>query len=197
MASARSRVERLVLDTSVFVNPEVRHLLGKTPTEAIERFIALASETEGLEFYMPPSIFEELMNFVQRDKVPGKLFHYLTLRAPSLYEIFTPAALFYELIEDIRERVNKGLRIAEKAIRTVGKEGVDETVRDLRRKYRDALREGIVDSKEDIDLILLAKELDALLVSADAGAVAWAEKLGVKWLLPEKLVPYLESAIRP
>jgi len=194
MTPARSRVERLVLDTSVFVNPEVRHLLGKTPTEALERFMSLVSQTEGLEFYMPPSIFEELMNFVQRDKVPGELFHYLTLRAPSLYEIFTPAILFYELIEDIRERVNKGLRIAEKAIRTVSKEGVDDTVRDLRRKYRDALREGIVDSKEDIDLILLAKELDGLLVSADAGAVAWAEKLGVKWLLPEKLVPYLESA---
>jgi RNA ligase partner protein len=196
MVSARSRVERLVLDTSVFVNPEVRHLLGKTPTDALERFMHLVSQTEGLEFYMPPSIFEELMNFVQRDKVPGKLFHYLTLRAPSLYEIFTPAVLFYELIEDIRERVNKGLRIAEKAIRTVSKEGIDETVRDLRRKYRDALREGIVDSKEDIDLILLAKELDGLLVSADAGAVAWAGKLGVKWLLPEKLVPFLESAVK-
>ena len=66
----------------------------------------------------------------------------------------------------------------------------------MRRKYRDALREGILDSKEDVDLLLLAYELDAVLVTADNGAVAWAEKLGITWLLPDKFTDFVEAAIR-
>jgi predicted DNA-binding protein (UPF0278 family) len=57
------------------------------------------------------------------------------------------------------------------------------------------LREGIIDSKEDVDLILLAKELDALLVTVDHGAITWAEKLGIRWLLPAKFKDYLMSFI--
>ena len=65
----------------------------------------------------------------------------------------------------------------------------------MRKSYREALREGIIDSKEDVDLILLAKELDALLVTVDHGAIAWAEKLGIRWLLPEKFREYLLSFV--
>ncbi|KKL10182.1 hypothetical protein LCGC14_2558390, partial [marine sediment metagenome] len=39
-------------------------------------------------------------------------------------------------------------------------------------------------------------ELDAVLVTADNGAVAWAEKLGITWLLPEKFTDFVEAAIR-
>ena len=63
----------------------------------------------------------------------------------------------------------------------------------MRKSYREALREGIIDSKEDVDLILLAKELDALLVTVDHGAIKWAEKLGIRWLLPDKFKDYLLS----
>ena len=63
----------------------------------------------------------------------------------------------------------------------------------MRKSYREALREGIIDSKEDVDLILLAKELDALLVTVDQGAIKWADKLGVRWLFPDKFKDYLLS----
>ncbi|MDI6889334.1 MAG: RNA ligase partner protein [Thermodesulfovibrionales bacterium] len=187
---------RVVLDTSLFVNPDVRKSLGDTPTEALEAFLFLAAQIHILEFYMPPSIFEELLYFVEKDKIPEDLLVILHQKPPKKHELKCPAFLLYELIEDIRERVNKGLRIAEKAVRSVEKRSPDEIIQDLRRKYRDALREGIIDSKEDVDLLLLAMELDALLITADQGLIKWAEKLGIKWLFPEKFKDYLQGAIK-
>jgi len=194
MALARSNRDRVVLDTSLFVNPDVRSSLGATPTEALDAFLFMAAQLPILEFYMPPSIFEELMNFVEREKVPGDLLVYLNQKSPKRHELTTPAILLYELVEDIRDRVNRGLRIAEKAARS--EKPVNETVQELRRKYREALREGIIDSKEDVDLLLLAMELDALLVTADQGILKWADKLGIRWLLPEKFKEYLSGSLK-
>ncbi len=186
----------VVLDTSLFVNPDVRASLGKTPTEALETFLFLAAQIHILNFYMPPSIFEELLHFIEKDKIPADLLLILHQKPPKKHELKTPAFLLYELIEDIRERVNKGLRIAEKAIRSTSAKKIDEIIQDTRKKYREALREGIIDSKEDVDLLLLAMELDALLITADQGLIRWAEKLGVRWLFPEKFKEYLMSAIK-
>ena len=178
MKSARPRNDRVILDTSLFVNPEVRNDFGGSPTEAIKGFLAIAEQIPSLEFYMPSSIFEELMNFVDKRKVPGRLLAVIHQKSPSKHELTCPAVLLYELIEDIRDRINKGLRIAEKAVRNAGKTEERELIQGMRKSYRDALREGIIDSKEDVDLILLAKELDGLLVTVDHGAIKWAEKLG-------------------
>lgn len=187
---------RVVLDTSLFVNPDVRKSLGDTPTEALEAFLFLAAQIHILEFYMPPSIFEELLHFVESDKIPDDLLLILHQKPPKKHELKVPAFLLYELVEDFRERVNKGLRIAEKSVRSVEKKKLDETVQNLRRKYRAALREGMLDSKEDVDLIMLAMELDGLLITADQGVIKWAEKLGIKWLFPEKFKEYLMGAIK-
>ncbi len=196
MQDRSGKIKRVVLDTSLFVNPEVRHSLGGTPTEAFSRFLALAREATTLEFFMPPSIFEELMNFVSRDEISGELLLHLNQKAPSMLDIKLPAMLLYEFVEDMRERVNKGLRIAEKSLRNAHSTEPDALIKDLRRKYRDALREGILDSKEDVDLLLLAYELDAVLVTADRGAVTWADKLGITWLMPDKFTSFVEAAIR-
>jgi RNA ligase partner protein len=187
---------KVVLDTSLFVNPDVRTSLGETPTEALETFLFLAAQIHIMEFYMPPTIFGELLNFVQKDKIPGDLLVILHQKPPKKHELKCPAFLLYELIEDMRERVNKGLRIAEKAVRSAEKKKPEEIIQELRRKYRDALREGIIDSKEDVDLLLLAMELDALIITADQGLIRWAEKLGIKWLFPERFKDYLMAAIR-
>lgn len=196
MEPVRFKKEKVVLDTSLFVNPEIRVDFGKTPTEAIEGFLFLASQIPTLEFYMPSSIFRELLNFIDADRVSGDLIAMLRQKPPSRHELSCPGFLLYELVEDIRERVNKGLRIAEKAVRNTAKQDEKEVLQVLRRNYREALREGIIDSKEDVDLILLAKELDALLVTADNGAIKWAEKLGIRWLLPTKFKAYLLSTIK-
>jgi RNA ligase partner protein len=195
MKSAKSKKDRVVLDTSLFVNPDVRSDFGGSPTEAIKEFLVIAGQIPSLEFYMPSSIFSELLNFVDRRKIPGKLLAVLHQKSPSKHELTCPAVFLYELIEDIRDRINKGLRIAEKAVRVAGRADEREIIQNMRKSYRDALREGIIDSKEDVDLILLAKELDALLVTVDHGAIKWAEKLGIRWLLPEKFRDYLLSFI--
>ncbi len=188
--------QKVVLDTSLFVNPDVRTAFGESPTEAFETFLFLAAQIHILEFYMPPSIFSELMHFVERSKIPGDLLVVLHQKPPRMHDLKCPAFLLYELIEEIRERVNKGLRIAEKAVRDVQKKSPDEVIQELRRRYREALRDGIIDSKEDVDLLLLAMELDALLVTADQGLIKWAEKLGIRWLFPEKFKDYLLGAIK-
>ncbi len=196
MKHVKQRKDKVVLDTSLFVNPEIRNDFGDSPTEAIKGFIALAEQIPALEFYMPSSIFNELMNFVDRRKVPGRMLAIINQKSPSKHEMDCPAIFLYDLIEDIRDRVNKGLRIAEKAVRGAGKTDESderELIKKMRKSYREALREGIIDSKEDVDLILLAKELDALLVTVDHGAIKWAEKLGIRWLLPDKFREYLLS----
>ena len=196
MKPVKPRKDRLVLDTSLFVNPDVRNDFGDSPTEAIKGFLLLAEQIPSLEFYMPASIFNELLNFVDRRKIPGQLLAILHQKSPSKHELQCPAIFLYELIEDIRDRVNKGLRIAEKAVRGAGDAEEKQIIQNMRKSYREALREGIIDSKEDVDLILLAKELDALLVTVDHGAIAWAEKLGIRWLLPTKFKDYLLSFIK-
>ncbi|GBD96124.1 MAG TPA: RNA ligase partner protein [Nitrospirae bacterium] len=195
MKSVKSRKDRVVLDTSLFVNPDVRHDFGDSPTEAIKGFLVIAEQIPSLEFYMPSSIFRELLNFVDQRKIPGRLLAILHQKSPNKHELSCPAFLLYELIEDIRDRINKGLRIAEKAVRNAGKLDEREIIQGMRKNYRVALREGIIDSKEDVDLILLAKELDALLVTVDHGAITWAEKLGIRWLLPNRFKDYLLSFI--
>ena len=193
MKHVKYRKDKVVLDTSLFVNPEIRNDFGDSPTEAIKGFLVIAEQIPSLEFYIPSSIFNELMNFVDRRRIPGRLLAVLHQKSPSKYELDCPAIFLYELIEDIRDRVNKGLRIAEKAVRGVSKTDEKQIIQNMRKSYREALREGIIDSKEDVDLILLAKELDALLVTVDHGAIKWAEKLGIRWLLPDKFKDYLLS----
>lgn len=186
---------KVVLDTSLFVNPDVKTSLGTTPAEALETFLYFASQIQIFEFYMPPSVFNELLYFVDRRKLPGELLVHLHQKPPRKHDLRFPAVVFYDLIEEMRERVNRGLRIAENAARNTAKAAIEEVIQDLRRKYRDALREGIIDSKEDVDLLLLALELDAILVTADNGLVKWAEKLGIEWLFPEKFKDFLLAGI--
>lgn len=195
MEPARSDKQKLVLDTSLFVNPEVRADFGKTPTDALENFLSLAYQISEMEFFMPSSTFQELLNFIDIHKISPNLYTIIQQKPPSKYELTCPALFLYEFVDEMRDRVNKGLRIAEKAVRGVAGGDERSIIQSLRQNYREALRDGILDSKEDIDLVLLAKELDALLVSVDNGVIVWAEKLGIKWLLPSKFREYLFSCV--
>ncbi|MGC8938807.1 MAG: PIN domain-containing protein [Thermodesulfovibrio sp.] len=58
------RKRKIVLDTSVFVNPDIRNFFGKSPEQAIEEFIKIAKKAKNLEFYIPSTVFKELMYFV-------------------------------------------------------------------------------------------------------------------------------------
>lgn len=99
----------------------------------------------------------------------------------------------YEFIEELRNRINKGLRIAEEAVKASTYKKPEEVLKFLRRRYREVLREGIVDSKEDLEIILLALELDALVLSADKGVLNMADKLGLRYLEPQDIKETLEG----
>ncbi len=149
--------ESFVIDTSIFTNTDVSIAFGKSPTAALKGFLKLISKLKRPCFYMPPSIYLELMNFVDATKIPKDLQVKIFQKPPKKYEMNVPAFLLYELIEDVRHRIDKGLRVAEQAVREVVTDTEPETIANLRKKYRSALREGIIDSKEYVDLILLAK----------------------------------------
>ncbi|WP_297438917.1 RNA ligase partner protein [Thermococcus sp.] len=176
---------RFVLDTSIFVNPDIRDKFGENPTEAMKTFLKHAETLFGrVEFYMPPGIYREVVHFVDVEEVLPDLELYIIKKPPNVHDIKIPAFVVYELVEDIRRRIDKGLGVAEKAVRegVIETDNIDRIIQKLRRNYRKALREGIVDSKEDFELILLAKELDATIVSADVGILTWAQKMGIKWI---------------
>ncbi len=179
---------RLVLDTSVFTNPETGSQFGGNTAEAVGTFVELARlAASKLRCAMPPSIFDELKTFLAADEVPSDFEYVIALKAPNRYNVLVPGFLLYELIDDIRMRIDRGLRVAEKAVRATGPKNVDATITRLRGEYREALRAGLLDSREDVDLILLARELDAALVSSDRAVVTWAERLGIRLIDPDQL----------
>lgn len=152
MATPSSR--KLVLDTSLFSNPETRRCFGDDIETAITNFLSMSRKNE-VELYMPISIYRELSNFAQ-EQVMKEFRRTSTVRAPDLHDLRVPAAILHSFINDLRERVNRGLRLAEEAIRS---EHSADNIRWIRRRYRDVLRTGIVDSVEDLDVVLLAREV--------------------------------------
>jgi len=189
---------KFVLDTSIFVNPEIRKNFGDSPAEAMKTFLGYAEKLFGrVEFYMPPGIYREVMHFVDDEELKPAIELYIIKKPPNVHDLKIPAVIVYELIDDIRRRIDKGLRVAEKAVResVVETDNVDKVIQKLRRNYRKALREGIVDSKEDFELILLAMELDATIVSADIGILTWAQKMGIKWIDASTFREVLEGLV--
>ncbi len=92
------------------------------------------------------------------------------------------------------ERVDRGLRVSEKAVRkaeesraeTVEEHDhmteVDKVISDLRDEYRDTLRQGVLDSREDFDLLFSHSELNAGVVTEDQGIIYWADDFGLRYL---------------
>lgn len=187
---------KIVIDTSVFINPDVRESFGKNPEEAINEFLKIVKQTKHFDFYMPTSVHKELMHFLEEKKISKDFYYLIRIKSPDKHRIICPAIFFYELVEEMRARINKGLRAAEHAVKNVSQKGLDETIKDLRKKYREALREGIIDSKEDVDLIFLSLELKATLVTGDQGLINWADKLGIEWIIPNKFKDFLISSIK-
>ena len=168
---------KLILDTSMFSDPQSRKWLGNSTASAVSTFLKLASYAKDLKFFMPRSIRDELINLAGTE-IP-LLDTQIVIKSPSIYELDIPSALFYEFLEDLRSRFDKGLRVTEDVIRKDQHRSEEEKIRVLREKYRSALRDGIVDSKEDFEVILLAKELHGTVVTADKGLQKYADKIGV------------------
>jgi len=186
-----------VLDTSIFTNPQLYKKFSDDIMDATEGLLYLM-EHSGAEFYMPLAVYDELLKMVKLQKLIPKFELVVRLRNPQKYRLMVPAEFIYNFIADLRQRINKGLRVAEEHVRTAqgrDKENIGEVIKSLREKYREALRQGILDSKEDVEVILLAYELDAILVSADEGIRKWGRELGIKLITPEYFKELLEELV--
>jgi len=210
--------QRFVLDTSVFFADGIRRD-DEEREEAILRLLDLIAEAKlslNISCYIPPSVHDELTEMLRdrgvSDEVFSKLNTWVIKKHPARFEVMIPAEIVFEFIDEMSDRVNRGLRVSEEAVREAqaldgepldGQEymtDVDQLISDLREKYRKALRQGVLDSHEDFDLLVLARELDAGVVTEDVGIVSWAEDFGLRYLrgrdFPSLLEEYLDASER-
>lgn len=188
-------MERFVLDTSLFTNPDIYAQFGDDATVALTRFLEAARGARA-EYYMPRSVYEELCLIKDLDAVAPEFEAVVHIRSPRKHNLQIPATIVYEFIDEVRKRIDRGLRIAEEHAK-MGRDGplhdTGRVIGRLRERYREALRRGIIDSREDMDVLLLAYELDGTVVSADEGLRTWADKIGVKILMPQHLRHILDK----
>jgi hypothetical protein len=182
---------RYVLDTSAFSGlSESKAKIEKHIKKLIE--LVAKSKKHSLSFYIPPSVWEELVGMLERKEINpdliSKLDAWTIQKPPSRMEILMPSEFLYQYIIQIRERLNKGLREAEKAVLKTkhSPERHEQVIKELRDGYREAMRKGMLDSKEDLDVILLAKELNASIVAKDEGIANWAKVWGIRFIDAEK-----------
>lgn len=201
---ARKRFKEIyVLDTSAVADARLRRFFGvETQEEVVEQLAGLIARARivfGIEVYVAPSVAEEMKKFLSSNGVSEKalqdFFSWVKVKPPARYTIAIPAPVLHEYVEEVRRRIMKGLRVAEDLVRKAyreasksqeerGEEGMGRLIHELREKYREATRHGVVDSVEDLDTILLAVELNALLVTNDEGIRRFAESLGVRVIDP-------------
>ncbi len=165
-----------VLDTSLFVNPDARKYFGETIDGAVENFLTMASKMKSIQFYMPPSVQKELRYFAQKELPNFKRI--IAIKSPSLHEMKVPAIMVWKLLDEMKTRVNAGLRVSEKFVRDQATP-IDEKLHRLRIQYKETLREGILDSEEDFEVLMLAKELNAAIITLDGGLIKAAHDLGI------------------
>ncbi|MFC6731726.1 RNA ligase partner protein [Haladaptatus sp. DYSN1] len=201
--------QRFVLDTTTFITEEIR-VDDEGVEEAVDRLLDLIAEAKlklHISCYIPPSVYDELAQMLEdrgvSDEVLSKLNTWLIKKNPDRYTVMIPAEIVYEFIEEMSNRVNRGLRVSEKAVRKAEESKdaangdvmseVDKVISELRSEYRSTLRRGILDSREDFDLLILARELEAGVVTEDTGIIRWAEDFGLRYLKGRDFPLLLES----
>ena len=204
--------QRFVLDTTALTDSYAWESEGYNTIcegmNAILDRIAQGRLNLGISCYVPyPSVYNEIKDFARHNNcdphVMSKVDTWLVKKTPDRYKVKVPSKIFYEYVDFMRSRINKGMNVAEEAIwesvsrcivlsesgmdlkamrAELEREAVGSIVRKFREKYRAALRYGILDSAPDIDVLLLAKDLDAAVVSQDLGIQRWAEQLGLRFM---------------
>lgn len=184
---------------------------GSTTEKVMERMTHCG---KNVKLYMPPRIVEEFLSFFENkeQEIIKKLLAEIVVKSPNIDSFQFPASIFYTLVDDIRNRSYRGLRTGEEEIEQAAQsfmggqtltkmefqKKVGVQIKGFRDRYRQATRVGFLDSIADLDIIVLAKELDGIVVSTDEGLLKWSRLFGVKEMSPsvfgEKmnaLAPYL------
>ncbi len=214
--------QRFVLDTTAITDTGLRIKEGYgsicESAQEILDLIAVARLKFNISCYIPyPTVYGELVSFLRRHECKEDIFikldTWLVKKTPNRYEVKIPAAIFYEYVLTMRQKINRGRKLAEEFIwessaitstivagnnenkkETIEKE-IGALIGKFRDKYKTTLRQGILDSSPDLDVLLLAKELEAGVVSSDAGIRKWSERMGLRFVeaskFPRMLKEYL------
>lgn len=197
-------METYIIDTNLFFNMEANLGIGKDTETIIRNLTSIMKNIKGKAlFIMPPRIVDEIKSFFENPEQEflKDFFSEITVKSPDLGNLQINASIIAEYIEESRKRAYRSQDVAEEEIKHagemfMGKEAlaqkefqmaIGKIVKNFRNRYRNALRTGFIDSLADFDLIMLAKEQDAFLVSTDEGVIQWGRKLGVKEIAPSVL----------
>ena len=182
-------MRRFVLDTSVFTNPDVSAQFAEDSVDAVRVFIDLAARDPNSEFYMPLSVYQEFRGMRDLDELAADFETVVWVRSPRRFQLTIPSDVLYEFIDEVRARIDRGLRIAEQHTKRAGEASTMDPglITHLREQYREGMRKGLVDSREDVDAVLLAMELDAELATADEGMRKMGNRVGVKLVTADYL----------
>lgn len=197
-------MEKFVLDTNLFFNMEAKIGIGNDTETIIRKMTDIIKKSKDKAvFYMPPRIVDEIKSFFENpdQEFLTAFFSQITVKSPNLSELTINSHIIAEYIEESRIRAYRSQDVAEEEIvhageMFMGKEtlpqkefqmAIGKIKKTFRNRYRNALRTGFIDSLADFDLIMLAKEQDAFLVSTDEGVIQWGRKLGVKEVAPSVL----------
>lgn len=204
-----------VLDTNFFFNLQIESGFGTNPKaimEEITRYAEALYQSQKGVLYMPPRIVEEMETFVSpHEPYFIRFLAMIQVKSPDIEAVTFPGQAYYDLVEEIRQRSYRGLQIGEeemalavKDLREMGElshieyqKAIGKHVATLRDRYRNATRVKFLDSVADLDLIILAKELNATVVTADEGVLIWARKFGVQEIAPHVLKTQLGFLLSP
>lgn len=197
-------MQSYILDTNLFFNMQAGLNFGDTTEKVIEKMTLCGKQAK---LYMPPRIVEEFLGFFPACRQAGenreqdnikKLLAEITIKSPTIDSFQFPASVFYTLVDDIRSRSYRGLRTGEEEIEQAAQslmnagalskiefqKRVGVQIKGFRDRYRQATRVGFLDSVADLDIIVLAKEIDGTVVSTDEGLLKWSRLFGVKEMSP-------------
>lgn len=192
-------MESFILDTNLFFNIGAGLGMGKTTEEIVlkltETIKKLKKNSKAI-FYMPPRIIDEFLSFFENKEQEfiKNFLSCINIKSPNQSEVDFSSKIFYQLVEDIRNRSYKGLNIAEEEITKTGEHmsgkkieskkefqmTIGKFIKTFRDRYRNATRTGFLDSVADLDLIVLSKEVDGFLVTSDEGVLSWGRTFGIK-----------------
>jgi hypothetical protein len=205
-------MKRYVIDTNLFFNMEARMGLGDSTATIMQNMakaLSKAQKNEEIEVLAPPSIVEEIQSFFDnpQEKDVAVLLGSMTIKSPNVHALSLSSDMMGQLIEEYRERAFRGMKVAEEELIStadmfMGKEVlghkefqmvIGKHISKLRDRFRNATRTGTIDSTADFELIILAIEQDAMLVSTDEGVLVWGRKMGVKEVDPSSFGTMLQA----
>ncbi len=205
-------MEYFVLDTNLFFNMEAGLSLGQKTEEVVINLTKIIKQLKKKAgFFMPPKAVDEFLSFFEdKDQLFIKNFlSEINIESPDLSRSVFSSTIFYKLVEDVRSRNYRGLNIAEEEIEKAASEFSGKTtdskkdfqikigsfIKKFRERYRNATRTGFLDSVTDLELIVLAKQKEAFLVSTDEGVLNWGRVFGVKEMPSSIFAKRLESLL--